>query len=136
MELENIIPTDKKCLNILILKILREYTDEEHCLTQQAILGILHSKYAMEYDRRTIKANIDSLRDLGYAIEHTASGYYLSDREFDDAELRMLIDSVLFNKSLSHVQADRLIKKLTQLGRCMHPGGCPGKAPAHPAGVC
>ena len=28
MELENIIPTDKKCLNILILKILREYTDE------------------------------------------------------------------------------------------------------------
>lgn len=122
MELENIIPTDKKCLNILILKILREYTDEEHCLTQQAILGILHSKYAMEYDRRTIKANIDSLRDLGYAIEHTASGYYLSDREFDDAELRMLIDSVLFNKSLSHVQADRLIKKLTQLGNAYFPG--------------
>ena len=110
MELENIIPTDKKCLNILILKILREYTDEEHCLTQQAILGILHSKYAMEYDRRTIKANIDSLKDLGYAIERTGSGYYLSDREFDDAELRMLIDSVLFNKSISHVQADRLKK--------------------------
>lgn len=121
MELENIIPTDKKCLNILILKILREYTDEEHCLTQQAILGILHSKYAMEYDRRTIKANIDSLKDLGYAIEHTASGYYLSDREFDDAELRMLIDSVLFNKSISHVQADRLIKKLKQLGNAYFP---------------
>ncbi|MGM9580368.1 MAG: helix-turn-helix transcriptional regulator [Anaerovibrio sp.] len=122
MELENIIPTDKKCLNILILKILREYTDEEHCLTQQAILGILQSKYAMDYDRRTIKANIDSLRDLGYAIEHTGSGYYLSDREFDDAELRMLIDSVLFNKSISHPQADRLIKKLKQLGNAYFPG--------------
>lgn len=121
MELENIIPTDKKCLNILILKILREYTDEEHCLTQQAILGILHSKYAMEYDRRTIKANIDSLKDLGYAIERTGSGYYLSNREFDDAELRMLIDSVLFNKSISHVQADRLIKKLKQLGNAYFP---------------
>ena len=116
MELENIIPTDKKCLNILILKILKEYTDEEHCLTQQAILGILHSQYAMKYDRRTIRANIDSLRDLGYAIEHTGSGYYLNDREFDDAELRMLIDSVLFNKSISHAQADRLIKKLKKLG--------------------
>ena len=75
----------------------------------------------MEYDRRTIKANIDSLKDLGYAIERTGSGYYLSDREFDDAELRMLIDSVLFNKSISHVQADRLIKKLKQLGNAYFP---------------
>ena len=116
MKMENIIPTDKKCLNILILEILKEYTDEEHCLTQQAILGILNSKYAMEYDRRTVKANIESLKDLGYAIQHTSSGYYLSDREFDDAELRMLIDSVLFNKSISHAQADRLIKKLKKLG--------------------
>ena len=116
MKMENIIPTDKKCLNILILEILKEYTDEEHCLTQQAILGILNSKYAMEYDRRTVKANIESLKDLGYAIQHTSSGYYLSEREFDDAELRMLIDSVLFNKSLSHTQADRLIKKLKQRG--------------------
>ncbi|MDD6598756.1 WYL domain-containing protein [Anaerovibrio sp.] len=122
MKMENIIPTDKKCLNILILEILKEYTDEEHCLTQQAILGILDSKYAMEYDRRTVKANIESLKDLGYAIQHTSSGYYLSEREFDDAELRMLIDSVLFNKSLSHTQADRLIKKLKQLGNAYFHG--------------
>ena len=32
---------NKKMLNMLILEILREYTDEEHSLTQQEILKLL-----------------------------------------------------------------------------------------------
>lgn len=31
---------NKKELNILILEILREYTDEEHSLTQQEIIKV------------------------------------------------------------------------------------------------
>ena len=37
-------------------------------------------------------------------------------REFEDAELRMLIDSVLFSKSLTQKQAKSLIDKLRALG--------------------
>lgn len=105
----------KKMLNMLILEILRVYSDEEHRLTQQEILRLLKQNYDMECDRRSVKNNILSLVEMGYDID-TEDGYYLAGREFEDAELRMLIDSVLFSKTLTGTQAKRLIKKLEALG--------------------
>ena len=102
---------NKKELNILILEILREYTDEDHSLTQQEIIRLLKECYGAECDRRSVKSNILSLKDLGYDIS-MEKGYRLLSREFDDAELRMLIDSVLFSKSISSRQAKGLIDKL------------------------
>ena len=90
----------KKMLNMLILEILKEYTDAEHLLTQQEIIDLLKLNYGVECDRRSIRNNIQSLKDMGYDIV-TQRGCYLAEREFDDAELRMLIDSVLFSKTLS-----------------------------------
>lgn len=95
---------NKKMLNMLILEILKEYTDAEHRLTQQEIIDLLKLNYGAECDRR-------SLKDMGYEIA-TERGCYLAERDFDDAELRMLIDSVLFSKNLSGTQAKRLIEKL------------------------
>ena len=86
---------NKKMLNILILDILREYTDEKHSLTQQEIIRLLDKNYGMTCDRRSVKNNILSLKELGYDISMD-KGYRLLSREFDDAELRILIDSVLF----------------------------------------
>ena len=51
---------------------------------------------------------------MGYDIS-MEKGYRLLSREFDDAELRILIDSVLFSKSISTRQAKGLIKKLRDL---------------------
>lgn len=42
-------------------------------------------------------------------------GCYLTERDFDDAEKRLLIDSVLFSQNLSIAQAKRLIEKLKGL---------------------
>ena len=103
----------KKNLNMLILQILREHTDEEHSLTQQEIIRILEQNYGMECDRRSVKNNVLSLTELeeecGYEISMD-KGYKLLSREFDDAELRILIDSVLFSKSISYRQAKDLIR--------------------------
>lgn len=113
----------KKMLNILILEILRTYSDVEHHLTQQEIMRKLKSDYGIEkIDRRSVKANVKSLYDMGYAIggideEDTgANGYFLEEREFEDEELRILIDSVLFSKSLSDSSAKKLIEKLKGFG--------------------
>ncbi|MBQ3514612.1 MAG: WYL domain-containing protein [Lachnospiraceae bacterium] len=105
---------NKKMLNILILDILREYTDEEHSLTQQEIIRLLDKNYGMTCDRRSVKNNILSLKELGYDISMD-KGYRLLSREFDDAELRILIDSVLFSKSISTKQAKELIGKIRTL---------------------
>lgn len=102
---------NKKMLNMLILQILREYTDENHSLTQQEIIKLLKQNYGMECDRRSVKSNIESLKELGYDIS-TEHGNRLLSREFDDAELRILIDSVLFSKSISTKQAKGLIDKI------------------------
>ena len=113
----------KKMLNILILEILKDYSDMEHHLTQQEIMRKLKADYGIEkIDRRSVKANVISLRDMGYEIggldedDPDNDGYYLEEREFEDEELRILIDSVLFSKTLSDSAAKKLIEKLRGFG--------------------
>ena len=56
----------KKMLNILILDVLQRYSDADHPLTQQAIIRILRTDYGVEkIDRRSVKANVLSLVDMG-----------------------------------------------------------------------
>ncbi len=105
---------NKKMLNMLILEILRMYSDEDHALTQQDIIKLLDKNYGMECDRRSVKNNVLSLKEMGYDIS-MEKGYRLLSREFDDAELRILIDSVLFSKSISTKQAKGLIAKIRGL---------------------
>ena len=100
---------------MLILEILKEYSDQEHRLTQQEIIRLLKSNYDMVCDRRSVKNNVVCLRELGYEIS-MEDGYYLLEREFDDVELLMLIDSVLFAKFLTQKQAKTLIEKLKSIG--------------------
>ncbi len=106
---------NKKMLNMLILDILKEYSDEAHRLTQQEIIRLLKLNYDMECDRRSVKNNILCLKELGYEIS-MENGYFLAEREFEDAELRMLIDSVLFSKQLTQKQAKVLIEKIRKQG--------------------
>lgn len=106
---------NKKMLNMLILEILETYSDEEHQLTQKEIINILQRDYGMECDRRSVSNNIKYLHNLGFDVNENPP-YYLASREFDEAELRMLIDSVLFSKNLSGNMAKQLIKKLETLG--------------------
>lgn len=102
-------------LNMLILEILRKYSDEEHSLTQQDIIKLLEQNYGMECDRRSVKNNVLSLKEMGYDIS-MEKGYRLLSREFDDTELRIMIDSILFSKSISTKQAKDIIDKIKSLG--------------------
>ena len=105
----------KKMLIILILRVLYEHSDEEHRLTQKEVARILKRDYDMDCDRRSVKANVDALVELGYDIG-TDGGYYLAGRPFDDAELSFLIDSVEFSRTLPKKRADALVEKLLGLG--------------------
>lgn len=109
---------DKKNLNLIILKILWEHTDENHRLQQQEIVSLLKTQYGIEIDRRTVKNNVEALKNLLYDTNYeisTEKGYCLIGREFTDVELRMLIDSVLFSKNISRKQAKDLIGKIRGL---------------------
>ena len=106
---------DKKFLNMLILEILEQHTDSDHRLTQLEIVDLLEKNYGIRCTRQTVKNNLMLLKDMGYEIS-LQGGVCLMSRQFEDAELRMLIDSVLFSRTLSGAQAERLIEKLVGLG--------------------
>lgn len=107
---------NRKKLILMILEILKEYSDEEHPLKQEDILRHLKLMYDTTCDRRTISSNIRMLGDLDYEILHSRKGYYLAERTFEDAELRLLIDSVLCSQTISEKQSKDLIEKLRGLG--------------------
>ena len=118
----------KKMLIMNILDILRKYTDEEHRLSQREIMEILESEYDMKAERKSVKRNLMNLIDWGYNIEYSESvrvnkngeeeilytDWYL-DRDFSDAELRLLIDSLLFSKHIPYSQCKELIEKIEGL---------------------
>ena len=114
----------KKLLIINILDILRRYSDADHRLSQSDILAKLKSEYGMDVNRKSVKSNIMDLIDFGYDIEYTVSersngadvysDFYLN-REFNDEELRTLIDSLLFSKYIPYNQCKELVKKLEAL---------------------
>jgi len=103
---------------MFILEILRNYTDEDHSLTQQEIIKLLEKDCGTVCDRRSVKNNVLLLKEFGESHGFEISmedGYRMVFREFDDAELRILIDSILFSKEFSSNQAKELIKKIRGL---------------------
>lgn len=122
----------RKKLSFAILDILRQYTDENHKLSQNDIVELLEKDYDVKADRKSIKRNITSLLEMGYPIEFKETlrmypnkdgvmeeSYILSDfyleRDFTDAELRLLIDSLLFSKHIPYSQCKELVGKLEGL---------------------
>ena len=118
----------KKLLIMNILDILRRYSDADHRLSQKDIVDILQTEYEMVADRKAIKRNLMNLIDFGYNLEFSESvrrnkngeeeviytDWYL-ERDFSDAELRLLIDSLLFSKHIPYSQCKELIEKIEGL---------------------
>ena len=102
---------DKHNANIAILRLLEKYTDDDHKVSQQEMVQLLKKEYGLEIDRRSVKSNIEFLQEAGYEIS-TEKGYRLQSRTLENAELRVLIDSVLFSKALSDQQGKELILEL------------------------
>lgn len=118
----------KKMIIINILDILKKYSDMDHRLTQQDIVELLKKDYYMDVDRKTVKRNLVNLLELDCGIDYTeitrkdekgnetsiCTDWYMV-REFDDSELRLLIDSLLFSKNIPYTQCKKLINKLVGL---------------------
>lgn len=102
-----------------VLKILKNESDKNHPLTLQKIADRLAEESDLtgnstRGNRHTARAYIEALQEDDYPIVRTNSGYYI-EPDFEDAELRMLIDSVLFS-NLPLDTAEKLIEKLKKLG--------------------
>ena len=75
---------------LYVLKLLEQYSDEEHPLTTADLLSMLMEKYGISTHRITLKTDIETLQAYGVDIEVINSSqnkYYISSRQFEIPEL-------------------------------------------------
>ena len=105
-------------LKMLYLKdILSKYTDEQHPLSATQICEILR-EFDVEAERKSIYDDMGMLAAYGMdvmKINGRDGGFFLGSRDFELAELKLLIDAVMSSKFITKRKSDQLIKKITAL---------------------
>ena len=100
------------------LKLLSENTDEEHPASTADIIAYLEAN-DIHSERKSIYDDIEKLRDFGYDILQVHSrrggGYYMGGRDFELAELKLLVDAVQSSRFITSRKSRSLIKKLELL---------------------
>lgn len=119
-----------------LYRIMLEQTDEEHGLSMQDILTELAER-GITCERKSIYRDFKVLTEnMGLEIigEQVGSNYYyhVGQKQFELAELKLLVDSVQSSKFITEKKSDSLIKKITtlasvyeaeELGRQVHVQG-------------
>ena len=123
----------KKLNALYILQILRKYSDFDHRMTQQQIADRLMSEYGVPISRATVKRTLTELIDEGYNIDYNTVSRSYTDRDsgdredsdiltdfyyihdFTESQLHMLIDGLLFSRSVPYKARKELIDKLSDL---------------------
>lgn len=109
----------KQKLKLLyLLKILTEQSDEEHCMGAQALIDAL-AEYGIKAERKSIYDDISQLIEFGYDIvlikAKSGGGYYLGGRDFELAELKLLVETVQASRFLTLKKSRDLIGKIEKL---------------------
>ena len=103
---------------LYLMKILLEKTDETHSITMREILESLEA-YGVSAERKSIYSDIENLRSYGLDIigekEDKAYSYRVVSRQFELAELKLLVDSIQAARFITAKKSNELIKKLEGL---------------------
>ncbi|NLY08826.1 MAG: WYL domain-containing protein [Tissierellia bacterium] len=105
-------------MKLLFLKdILLSQTDMEHGMTMAEIIEALASM-GVKAERKSIYTDMELLRNYGIKIETVKTNtvrYYVEERDFELAELKMLVDAVQSSRFTTPRKTDKLIKKIASL---------------------
>ena len=107
----------KKLKTLLIYKYLKDFSDEDNPLSSTELINMLQAD-GIEAERKSIYADIKSLNSIGFEIEKTNSphkGFYMSKRDFELPEVRLLIDAVSSAGFITPKKTEKLIGKLESL---------------------
>lgn len=110
--------TNQKLKLVYLIKYLLERTDEEHRVTMQEILDYLE-KNDIRAERKSVYDDLEAIRSLGIDVIGEKKGktfyYYAIGREFQTAELKLLVDAIQSSKFITEKKSAELIKKLENL---------------------
>ena len=111
--------SDKQKLKLMyLIKLFEERTDVSHGLSMTDIIEAL-SEEGITAERKSIYADISALNEFGFDIvkdnEGKACVYKLVERDFEIAELKLLVDAVQSSKFITESKSNKLIKKIEGL---------------------
>lgn len=110
--------TNQRLRILYLLNILLKKTDDCHGLTMQEIRDELDN-YGISAERKTIYADLEALQHYGVDIigarQDNTYYYHVGGREFELAELKLLVDSVQAAKFITEKKSRQLIKKIEGL---------------------
>ena len=111
--------TNQKLKLSYLIRIMLEKTDEEHSLNMSQIMSELE-KYDITAERKSIYADFQDMTDrLGIEVLKEQIGretyYHVADRDFELAEVKLLIDAVQSSKFITESKSRELITKVKGL---------------------
>ena len=108
----------KSARQLYLMRILLEQTDESHALTLQELIEKMDAE-GIPVERRAVYADIEALREFGVDVIADKRGrntyYFVGNRQFQLAELKLLVDSVQASRFITERKSRELIKKLSDL---------------------
>lgn len=109
---------NQKIKLLCLYSIFKKYTDEENGLTIKEIACLLEEKYGIAPERKSLYGDISALKDFGIDIcsfKSRDTRYYLGSRDFELAELKVLVDLVQSSKFITKKKSEELISKIEGL---------------------
>lgn len=107
--------TNQKFKFTYLMKIMQAKTDDEHGLTMSQIMEELE-KYGVTAERKSIYADFSDMEKFGIEIIKETVGrdtfYHVGSREFELAEIKLLIDAIQSSKFITQTKSRELIKKV------------------------
>ena len=103
---------------LYVMNILLNETDENHPLNANEIIDRL-SAMGIEAERKSIYSDISTLLEYGLNIEKSEEykgGYYIADKSFELAELKLLVDAISSSRFISEKKAKDLVDRIAGLG--------------------
>lgn len=109
---------NQKLKLLYLARYLWKTSDETHPLSVADMIACLE-RNGISAERKSIYSDIEALRTFGMDIVRSrtaqGTGYFVGSREFELAELRILIDSAHASRFITESKSRRLITKLASL---------------------
>ena len=105
---------NQKLKLLCLCRILWERTDEDHPLTVPELIQALEA-WDIKAERKSIYDDMEALRTLGMDVQSRkgkSPGWFLGERTFQLAELKLLVDAVQSSKFITQRKSSELIRKL------------------------
>ncbi len=108
--------TNQKLKLYYLARIMIEKTDDTHALDMKGIRRELEN-YEVTADRKSLYDDMKALESLGILVEGEKRGrnyyYHVSEKPFEIAELKLLVDAIQSSKFITEKKSRQLIEKLT-----------------------